>query len=211
MDTNILQATEEYARNILEQELPDGYVYHNLSHTEQVVEMVGKIGQHSKLSESEINTLKIAAWLHDLGYVHTYIGHEEQSRQMARAFLATQGAGEKVIQEINSLIYATRIDHEPNTFLEQVIRDADLSNLGMPDALETSELIREEWKTFCDRDFTNEEWNRFNYDFFASHDYKTSYAQETLGPLKQQAQRKLKKRVKGIKKQKAAAKQAMLE
>lgn len=211
MNPDLLKATEQYARNILEKELPEGYVYHNLDHTAQVVQLVEKIGQHSKLSESEIELLKIAAWLHDLGYLHTYIGHEEKSREMAKAFLAGQGADDKIVQKITSLIYATRIDHEPETFLEQVIRDADLSNLGMPDALESSELIREEWKTFCDRDFTDSEWNRFNYDFFSSHDYHTAYAQEILGPIKQQAQRRLKKKVKAKKKQKAAAKQAMLE
>ncbi|MEM7367305.1 MAG: Pycsar system effector family protein [Bacteroidota bacterium] len=211
MNSDLLIAAEQYARNILENELPDGYVYHNLDHTQQVVQLVEKIGHHSKLSGEEIELLKIAAWLHDLGYLHTYVDHEEKSSEMARAFLSTQGVEPKLMKKVTDLIYATRIDHEPNTFLEQVIRDADLSNLGTPDALESSELIRQEWKTFSDRDFTDEEWNQFNYDFFSNHDYHTAYAQEFLGPLKQQAQRRLKKRVKVKKKQKAAAKQAMLE
>ncbi|MEO1450815.1 MAG: HD domain-containing protein, partial [Bacteroidota bacterium] len=171
MEATLLKQVETRAMDLLAHKLDKNYTYHNLGHTQQVVQAVAEIGSHSGLKEEEILLLKIAAWFHDLGYMQRYVGHEEDSIKMARAFLGEIGAPPATITEVEKLIEATILDLEPRSLLEQIIKDADLYNLAMPHAIEHSEEIRHEWKVFCDRNFTDEEWDVFNYDFFREHSY----------------------------------------
>ncbi|MEM7655026.1 MAG: Pycsar system effector family protein, partial [Bacteroidota bacterium] len=183
----------------------------NLEHTVQVVHYSDIIGQENELTDSQLFLLKIAAWFHDLGYLHTYVGHEEAGQKMARQFLAHRGVEESIIIKVEELIAATHVDAEPKNLLEEILKDADLSNLGSPNALENSEMIRTEWKTFHNRHFTDEEWDEFNYEFFRSHDYHTEYAKENLGPIKKSHVKTLKKKIKKAKKKEEKVNQAVLE
>ncbi|MEL6627202.1 MAG: Pycsar system effector family protein [Bacteroidota bacterium] len=197
------EATKAYAIKLLTEELPANYQYHTLSHTEQVVAMVEQIGRPMGLDDDQIHLIQIAAWLHDVGYVRKYIGHEDESQKMTRKFLESQKAEDRLIDRVIELIEATRLDVEPRNTLEAVLKDADLSNLATEDALINSELIRQEWKTFCDRQFTDEEWDRFNYRFFKDHAYYTNYAKEVLQPQKKANTKKIKKAIKKREKEKA--------
>ncbi|MDX2286020.1 MAG: DUF5706 domain-containing protein [Bacteroidia bacterium] len=196
VDHTLLSAAESYARDLLEHQLPEGYSYHKLDHTLQVVEVSAEIGRAEGLNDDEIRLVQLAAWLHDLGYVRRYINHEADSREIAREFLIGQGASERLIEIVESLIEATRLDQEPGNTLEEVLKDADLYNLATAEALANSELIRQEWKIFCNREFTDEEWEDFNYNFFKSHEYYTNYGREQLAPLKKENVKKLKKNIK---------------
>ncbi|MEL6134837.1 MAG: HD domain-containing protein, partial [Bacteroidota bacterium] len=171
ISTELWEATQAYAVKVLTEELSPNYQYHTLNHTEQVVAAVAEIGSSTKLDDEQIRMIQVAAWLHDLGYARKYIGHEEESQKMAQKFLEEQQAEKRLIDRVLDLIEATKLDIEPRNTLEAVLKDADLSNLATEDALANSELIRQEWKTFCDRHFTDEEWERFNYRFFKDHSY----------------------------------------
>jgi predicted metal-dependent HD superfamily phosphohydrolase len=208
--TQILSATEAFARDILENKVDKEFTYHTLPHTQQVVEATEEIGKHIGLRDSEIEVLKIAAWLHDLGYITRYIGHERDSMAMARTFLTEQNADEKLIVKIENLIEATILEQKPRNTLEEVIKDADLYNLATPEALENSQMIRYEWKVFCNREFSDKEWDEFNYDFFKEHEYYTSYGKEFLDPMKQTNVKKLKKAIKKRKKNEDETEKALL-
>ncbi|MDX2248779.1 MAG: DUF5706 domain-containing protein [Bacteroidia bacterium] len=196
INTKILAATEAFSRDILVNQLHQDYDYHNLAHTVKVVDAVEEIGRHSKLTAKEIETLKIAAWFHDLGYIKAYIGHEEHSMEMAREFLSTQNIKETRIERILELIEATKLDFEPRNTMEGVMKDADLYNLADEDAISKSQGIRKEWKVFCNRDFSDEEWDKFNYDFFREHEYYSDFGKEFLAAKKKENIRKLKKALK---------------
>ena len=211
LEPALLTATEQHARGLLSQQLSDDYAYHTLSHTEQVVNAAEDIGRHIGLTEDEIRLVKIAAWLHDIGYLHRYLGHEQVGMEIAREFLSGQEVEERLIQQVEALIESTQLEMEPRNILERVIKDADLSNLAHPNALENSELIRHEWKVFCDRDFTDQEWDAFNADFFDQHEYYTSYGQEVLEPRKKENLRKIKKRIKDRERQESGTNLALLE
>ncbi len=187
------------------------FQYHSPDHTYQVVEKVEEIGLQCQLKSGEIDVLRLAAWLHDLGYIDVYDGHEEASKQMADTFLSEQGAPQPVIDSVGRLILATKLDTEPNNLLEKVIKDADLFNLATPDALENSEKIRWEWEYFCNREFSDEDWDAFNYTFFTNHEYYTQYALEVMEPVKQEHVKKLRKRIKKRKKKQEESARAILE
>ncbi|MEL6672567.1 MAG: Pycsar system effector family protein [Bacteroidota bacterium] len=211
IEEKLLANTAAYAREVLVNQLPAGYTYHTLPHTEQVVEAIREIGVSMRLDEEELNMLYLAGWLHDLGYLVTYIGHEEESMRMARDFLARQQVAEDLIEKVVCLIEATKLDHAPRNTLEEVIKDADLSNLATKEALENSQLIREEWLQFCNREFTDAEWDEFNYNFFSNHEYFTHYAKDQLSPKKAENIRLLKKTIKKRKKGERKAHVSVLE
>ncbi|MEL7341804.1 MAG: HD domain-containing protein, partial [Bacteroidota bacterium] len=206
----ILQATEAYAKNILLEEMNPNYQYHSPEHTFQVVDMVEEIGSKSSLKSGEIQVLILAAWLHDLGYMEVYDGHEAVSMTMATEFLKQQNLSDDIIEVVVNLIEATRLDQEPRNLLEKVIKDADLYNLSTPDALDNSEKIRWEWKFFTNREFSDEGWDEFNYNFFNTHEYYTDYGKEILEPLKQEHVKRLKKRIKKRKRKEEEAAQAIM-
>ena len=203
--------TESYVREVLTHQLPEGYTYHTLDHTLQVVNMSKEIGNSLHLEDDEIKLLQLAAWFHDIGYIKRYIGHEEEGKQMARSFFSEKGLDETLIQQIEALIESTKVEKPPKTTLEKVIKDADLYNLAIPEALENSQYIRQEWKFFCNRDFTDAAWDEFNYNFFKNHEYYTDYAKDRLEPKKLDHLRKLKKIVKKRKKKELEAARALLE
>lgn len=208
---HILEATETYSRSVLKNEMNPNYQYHSPEHTFQVVEMVVDIGYRCQLKEGEIQVLQLAGWLHDLGYLEVYDGHEAVSMKMAEEFLTSQGLDRDILLMVLDLIEATRLDQEPRNMLEKVIKDADLYNLSTPDALDNSEKIRWEWKYFCNREFSDEGWDEFNYKFFNNHEYFTEYARETLEPLKQEHVKRLKKRIKKRKRKQEESARAIIE
>ncbi|MEO0899657.1 MAG: Pycsar system effector family protein [Bacteroidota bacterium] len=192
----LLEASEAFSRKILEEQLSESYQYHTKEHTIQVVRAAEEIGIQTGLDQNQLMLIKMAAWFHDLGYINKYLGHEEESMAIAQKFLEEHQADEALIKRISDLIYATRLDVEPQNTLEEVLKDADLYNLSTERALENSEKIREEWKIFCDRTFEDDEWEEFNYRFFKDHEYYTVYAKHHLGPSKKANTKQIKKAIK---------------
>ncbi|MDX1906723.1 MAG: DUF5706 domain-containing protein [Bacteroidia bacterium] len=207
----LLTAAEQYATEQLTTELPGDYSYHTIDHTRQVVMAAGLIGTHTGLTENEIRLVQLAAWFHDLGYIRQYIQHEDQSRIMAKGFLESHDASPVILQYVDDLISATKLDCEPRNALEEVLKDADLYNLATTEALENSQKIRQEWKVFFNREYTDQEWDEFNYNFFKNFEYYTQYARENLEPLKQENQRKIKKNIKKRRKVAVVADRSTLE
>ncbi len=191
----IQQETESYARNLLLNHLPEGFSYHNLAHTEQVVNGVREIGLASSLSEEDIHTLVLAAWFHDLGYVESYDDHEEVGVKMAKTFFSKFEIPQERMQAICDLIEATKLEQEPRNLLEMVIKDADLYNLTTPDALFNAQLIREEGERFRNEVFSDKKWNKMNLLFLENHSYYTDYGRDVLEKAKQKNIKKLKKKM----------------
>ncbi|MEM9985439.1 MAG: Pycsar system effector family protein [Bacteroidota bacterium] len=192
----LLSATKAFAEEVLKGEQYPPYSYHTYDHTCQVVTAAKEIGEKSGLTPEELDLIETAAWLHDLGYLYTYVNHEDASISMAKDFFADKEIQAADLDRVINMVDATRLDQEPRTILEEVLKDADLSNLALPEALENSEKIREEWKVFCDRIFTDDEWDRFNYRFFKDHQYYTPYAKDQMGPKKKDNAKRIKKLIK---------------
>jgi len=192
LERDLHAATEQFAIDLLKNQLPEGFTYHNLEHTCQVVNAVQEIGKACNLSEYEINTLILAAWFHDLGYVETYEGHEEIGMKMAREFFNRHNVPKERIDEIVKLIEATKYNQAPRNLSEKAIKDADLYNLTTPDALKNAQRIREEWEIFRNEFFSDKKWNKMNLYFLEEHQYYTEYGREILAKGKEQNIKKLK-------------------
>ncbi|MBT8267629.1 MAG: HD domain-containing protein, partial [Bacteroidia bacterium] len=63
----VIRASEKYVSELLLNELPSDFLYHNLTHTKRVVNKVKELAQGEKIEEQDLSALLVAAWFHDVG------------------------------------------------------------------------------------------------------------------------------------------------
>jgi predicted metal-dependent HD superfamily phosphohydrolase len=183
--TDLLARTHAYAESILTERLSSTFLFHNVDHTREVVEACQEIGQHSGLGEKEMETLLIAAWLHDVGYRDGRINHERTSMHIARTFLEEQGVGEKRIEKVLQCIAATEMPQRPQGLLAEVMCDADLYHLATDQYAEKTELLRQEVSLLTGEKVSKRKWLYGNKLFYEKHHYFTEYGRTVLEPRKQ--------------------------
>ena len=173
----IVQKSERFVRDLFEKEMPEHLTYHDIEHTEYVVNQSRIIGQNSGLTEEEINTVMVAAWFHDSGFVSTSIGHEKKSQELAREFLTSAGVPKDQIKDVILCIKATEMPQDPgNNKLARVLCDADMAYLSEEFYLDKTKRLRKEWNTSSEQKLTREEYYKQTVDLFNNHSYFTEYA-----------------------------------
>jgi predicted metal-dependent HD superfamily phosphohydrolase len=196
METELIRKSRSFAEKVLG-ELPETFTYHNLEHTSTVVTAAEEIGRHSGLSESDLETVLIAAWLHDLGYEKGCDCHEEASMQTASKVLQEWGASETKIEQVKGMIAATCMPQNPQNLREMVLCDADLYHLSNGNIKECGDHLRQEFALFKNLKFdTDEEWIKYNLKFLKEHKYFTPYGKQVLEERKKKNIKKLKKMLK---------------
>ncbi len=198
---NILSKVEVYTKSILENEIPEKYVYHDNYHTVRVVEAAKMIGRESGLSEEDIEVLTIAAWFHDTGYKNGCQGHESISAEIAKSFLTKENYPEEKIAKVEGCIVATKMPQNPQNLLEQVLCDADLHHLACNDYGDMSQKMHKEVEHMKNQKIDSDSWNEMNYLFFKDHQFFTPYAKTHLQPIKEQNLQLIKKAYKKKKKE----------
>jgi predicted metal-dependent HD superfamily phosphohydrolase len=165
----IIEQAEDFVYQLFKDKLSDSFLYHNFNHTMSVVNAIKAILEASSLEKQEEESLLLAAWFHDTGYVSGFENHEDSSITIATSFLTERHYDATAISEIGMLINVTRFDSVPVTPLEMILRDADYAHLAKKDYLSTSELLRHELKSLQHKDFTNLEWAKENLHFLTQH------------------------------------------
>jgi PAS domain S-box-containing protein len=161
----------EMIATFLEHNLPASYVYHSIHHIRDVVEQVERIGKKEKLLNADICDLKLAAWLHDVGYIWEPNRHEARGAEYATSILKALDFPANKIQKITGMIMATKIPQSPNNIFEQIICDADLDYLGRSDYFENSQLLLQELR--LTKNITELEWLHIQDRFLSGHNYFT--------------------------------------
>ncbi|MFD2932616.1 Pycsar system effector family protein [Spirosoma flavum] len=180
-ETTLLHQTRIYAESLLKHLTLD-YTYHNLSHTQAVVAFANEIADYEKLSDTDRETVLIAAWLHDVGYNGGCDNHEATGIDMARPFLEKLGVSNKRIDEVTTCIQATKMPQAPQgKRLAEILCDADLGHLSSDDFLEHSEDLRQELKHTGEK-ISKKKWRKKTAGFLENHKYFTHYGQTVLGP-----------------------------
>lgn len=153
-------------------------LFHNFDHTLEVVHNVKEIATAVKLNKTDTETVLIAAWFHDTGYLFTRDEHEERSVLIATDFLHQENFPEKRIAQIAGCIRATKVPQQPKNVMEQIMSDADLLHLGMKDSVERGEMLRAELEGITGSELPENEWIKESITFFKGHTYHTKYAIE---------------------------------
>lgn len=173
---NILSEVENHVVKYISENLDSNFVYHNLAHTQRVVEKVNELTEEGDISEEEKQQLLIAAWFHDTGFTKTIDGHEEESAKLAIEYLKKQGVDKSEIDSIAQIIRSTEMTYEPKSKLEGIIRDADSAHVSSKNYIDYASLLRQEWEFTLDKKFTNNEWLLKNIEFLTSHSFNSTVA-----------------------------------
>ncbi len=175
---NIQETVKEYVIQFYDENVPEKYVYHDIGHIEDVVRVCRQLGISSGLSLDDIEILEIAAWFHDTGYDKGAKNHEERSVAYATQFLKMLDYSEYKINLIAGCIRATKIPSRPETLLQQIISDADLSHLGEKTYWVRTAKLRQELMASQNRVMSEEEWVDFELNFMLAHQFNTPIARE---------------------------------
>ena len=165
--------------------MPAKYVYHDLQHTQNVVDGAKEIGAQYKLDDQEMELLVIAAWFHDTGYAEGPEGHEERSCAIAKAYLKDQNFSPADLKIICDCILATKLPQNPDNLLEKIICDADLSHLGKSNYWDRCGKVRMEIANLNGAMMSEMEWVEFELNFIENHEYQTAVAKELYDKRKQ--------------------------
>lgn len=168
----------------------EAFSFHNMDHALQVRNAVLLISEKEALEEEDVLKLQLAALFHDVGYDKGAFGHESRGAEICRSFLEGLGAMELSVQ-IPDLILSTQSGVHPQNHLEQVLCDADLSYLGTDEYPARASLLRHEMYATRNRVFTEEEWLKFNLNFFSSHRYLTNAAESLFAQKKREHEKEL--------------------
>ena len=173
---SLIEKTEQFVVDLLNESLAKNFVYHNIAHTQRVVEKTLELIEGEAFSEVEKQALILAAWFHDVGYTVNPDNHEEESVAIATNFLKNEGVSEEIIDEVSRLIAITKMGVSPSTEVEKILKDADCSHVGSKNYSDFNELLRKERELVCDRTIKDVEWDDANLNFLTKHRFYTSKA-----------------------------------
>lgn len=189
---DIVQEAGDYVFTLFKDKLSGEYIYHNYNHTLRVVNAVKEILADEGLEGDDAETVLLAAWFHDAGYVEGGENHEARGAQIAAEFLKERNYPADKAEKVARLIQVTEVLEQPLTLEEKIICDADCAHFADDNYDTVSELLREEWRLVQSKVFTDLEWNLGNRRLLMSdHRYFTRYGQEKLQPKKEQNLAKL--------------------
>ena len=164
-------------------ELPLYYTYHSIEHFRDVVKQAERIAKKEKIDKAGILDIKLAAWLHDVGYIWGPLDHEEKSVEYAKVILNEMKFPKSKIGLITGMIMATKVPQSPKNHFEQIICDADLDYLGRNDFEDISSNLLKELE--INQKITNFNWLKIQEKFLKSHSYFTLTSQKSREKNKQ--------------------------
>lgn len=176
----ILAQSKTYCENLLITTKCSQLPFHNLLHTQQVVQNALLIAKHLGLSKEEIELILIAAWFHDTGFYETYYGHEEVSIGLAQKFLKKKQYPPERIDLVLSCIEATKMPQNPKNQYAEVLSDADILHISTPEFFYRKLLLRKEWELELGTITSDLEWHKLNLHFLQNHTFFTKYGKSVL-------------------------------
>ncbi len=136
----------------LENELDPALYYHNILHTRDVIKEATRLAREDKCSVRDQHLVLIAAAFHDVGFLTTRKGHEEEGALYVIQCLEAEGcfSAEEILL-VAQMIRDTCLVPRGQTMIQvcrsplsAYILDADLANFGRSDFREKTELVRRE-------------------------------------------------------------------
>ena len=185
IDNSLIDEAKQYASNLLEEKLSDGFVFHTFEHTQYVVEKAEIIGKNSGLNGEELNLVKFCALFHDLGYTDNPDNHELKSAGMAEEFLASRNIDHETINHVKETILATSMPQQPKDLIARVLCDADLGHLAEENYMERADKLRREWKYYSKEKVSKQRFFESSAKFFGNHEYHTDFGKKVLQPKKE--------------------------
>lgn len=173
-----LKEIEAFTRELFIQYPNSNLYFHNIEHTEKVVQRCEMALVELNSSDNERFILLSAAWLHDIGYLFTYQEHEAKSIELAIPFLESIQLDKAVIKVIQSCIAATKIGVIPQSGLEKLLKDIDAAYGLYTNFWEKGNDIRREWALTTLLTFTDMEWVQLQLKFLKNLKMYSNYGEK---------------------------------
>jgi predicted metal-dependent HD superfamily phosphohydrolase len=160
-------------------------IYHNLRHTETVVDRANEIAIHYGIEDSEKFCLITSAWFHDTGHLFNELEeHEQTGADLMVSYLRSLFIEEDIIAKISECIMATRAPSDPKTIIEKILCDADTYHFGTKEFRISDPKVYEEMEARLHIHIENRISRSIR--LLESHRYFTDYCQDLLNNGKQE-------------------------
>lgn len=164
-----------FVLQLMKTNLSEKCTYHSLKHTHRVMSAAENLAISEGVSPRSVELLRLAAAWHDCGYLDGPMFHEEKSCELVQKYLPDFGFGKSIIDEICTIIMATKIPTNPTDLLQKIICDADLHYLGTGEYEQIAEQLYQEFNAFgILKDAEN--WVALQISFLESHRFYTPSA-----------------------------------
>jgi len=180
-----LNQVSNYAISFYTKQMDARLLYHNHSHTWEMVDTVNKIVSKYELDDRNRFIVLAATWFYDTGYFTAGPGdYEDKSATNASGFLKSIEVSDGDIDEIKKCITGTRVPQHAQTKNEEIVCDAVLYYLGTDAFGEKSKLLRKETEILTNKKVPGNEWRETNISLLETHRYFTDYCQARLNKTK---------------------------
>ncbi len=150
--------------NLLKSLLPEGILYHDLSHTYNVEKAAVRFAKLEGIDQESILLLQTAVLYHDAGFIIQYKDNEKFAVQIAQKTLPKYGYSNEQIEVIVNIIASTAANNSPKTLLEKIMCDADHDYLGRADYFTVVSKLRAEMENFGEI-MNDETWINFQLHY----------------------------------------------
>lgn len=171
-------------------------VYHNLEHTQNVVNATMQIANHYQLNDKDFFIVTTGAWFHDTGYFEDAQNHEAKGADLAVGFLKNKAVPAEMRDAIMQVILSTKMPQRPTNLLENILCDGDLFHLGTAEFKDKRKLMHKEVELLYNKDIGKNEWRKKDIEFLEQQHYHTDYCMLLLNEQKEKNIEWLKSRVK---------------
>lgn len=144
--------------------LPEGVVYHDISHTLNVEKAAIRFAKLEGIDDESILLLQTAVLYHDTGFILQYHDNELFGIKLAENNLPKYGYTEDQIKLISNIIASTSTNRAPKTILEKIMNDADHDYLGRADYYNVVNKLRKEMENFGEI-MSDKEWIDFQLNY----------------------------------------------
>jgi uncharacterized protein len=179
------ETTRNFIIDKLSRELPSNLYYHGVHHVLDVLEAAERLAKQEKISELEMELVKVAVLFHDSGFIQGPKNHEQVGCELAKKNLPGFGYADEEISSICGMIMATAYPQKPKNHLEEIVCDADLDYLGRDDFFTIGNNLLMEMNTNGSVQ-TQDDWNKLQEVFLGSHHYFTETANRLRNQKKQE-------------------------
>lgn len=171
MDKALISDIKKYVNYLL---IPlENMYYHQYDHALSVMERWIYLATMEWCSQDEIEMITIAALFHDTWFVIEYDNNETFWAKIARNYLRTILYPEDKIKIIQEIILATHPSTKPKTLLQEIIKDADMDNLGRDDFFDINEKIKKELELMKNIKIKDPDWHHASLDIIRWHVFYT--------------------------------------
>ncbi|MFO7822786.1 MAG: hypothetical protein R6V72_02525 [Cyclobacterium sp.] len=174
-----------FYRKRLAEGLPAALTYHNLAHTEYVIDMAEVIGRYECMGPDDLMLLKTGALFHDMGFIFGKEDHEAKACEIIEKELPEWDFSKEDIKKIGGMIMATKIPQRPSSRLEAILADADLEYLGTAQFDAISEGLYKEMRWGLPG-LSRSRWLDMQIQFIKNHSYHTRFCRQYREPIKLQ-------------------------